>query len=65
MRSCACPKDSAAPFLLALAASAFFVGLLLHLWLLALAGVVVGALAVLIWLWPEQRLRQRVETKHV
>ena len=59
------PKDSVAPFLLALAASAFFVGLLLHLWWLALAGVVVVVLAVLIWLWPEQRLRQRVETQHV
>ena len=59
------PEDFVAPFLLALAASAFFVGLLLHLWWLALAGVVVVALAVLIWLWPERRLRQRVETQHV
>jgi cytochrome c oxidase subunit I+III len=59
------PKDSIAPFLLALAASAFFVGLLLHLWWSALAGGVVVALAVLIWLWPERRLRQRVETQHV
>jgi cytochrome c oxidase subunit 1/cytochrome c oxidase subunit I+III len=59
------PKDSIAPFLLALATSAFFVGLLLHLWWLALAGAVVLALALLIWLWPERQLRQRVATQHV
>jgi cytochrome c oxidase subunit 1/cytochrome c oxidase subunit I+III len=59
------PKDSIAPFLLALATSAFFVGLLLHLWWLALVGAVVLALALLIWLWPERQLRQRVATQHV
>ena len=61
-RSFACRRNLIAPFLLALAGSAFFVGLLLHVWWLALASAVVAALAVLIWLWPERQLRQRVET---
>ena len=65
MRSCACPRTPSRPSCSPSPHPRFFVGLLLHLWWLALAGVVVVALAVLIWLWPEQRLRQRVETQHV
>ena len=59
------PEDSYAPFLLTIAASAGFCGLLLHLWWLAEVGVAGVAVALAVWLWPERRLGQRVEVKHV
>jgi heme/copper-type cytochrome/quinol oxidase subunit 1 len=56
------PADSYAPLLLALGASLVFVGLLLKLWPLALAGGGVTALALLAWLWPRRELREREAT---
>jgi cytochrome c oxidase subunit 1/cytochrome c oxidase subunit I+III len=53
------PKDSFAPFLLALGTSMLFVGLLLRLGVLAGIGAAVAGLALLIWLWPRQELRER------
>jgi len=59
------PGDSYAPLLLALSATAIFVGLLTHLWWLAgMAAVCTGA-AVLVWLWPETALGETAETADV
>jgi len=59
------PEDSYAPFLVAVAASAGFCGLLLHVWWLAGAGLLGVALALVVWLWPERKLGQRVGLQHV
>jgi cytochrome c oxidase subunit I len=56
------PEDSFSPLILALGMSAFFIGLLEHLWWLAVAGAVVMVVAILIWLWPERELAERAET---
>jgi cytochrome c oxidase subunit I len=55
------PKDSWAPVLLALAATALFVGLAFHWWWLAvLAALGVGA-DIIVWLWPEAALGETRE----
>jgi cytochrome c oxidase subunit 1/cytochrome c oxidase subunit I+III len=48
------PKDSFAPFFLALGAMAIFTGLLLHVWALTGVGVLVTAGAIIAWLWPAE-----------
>jgi hypothetical protein len=53
------PEHSPAPFIVTLAISAFFVGLLLGLWWLAAAGAVATLAGLLVWLWPETELQQR------
>ena len=53
------PRDSAAPFVLALGTSVLFVGLLLRHGVVATIGAVIAALALLVWLWPRQELRER------
>jgi heme/copper-type cytochrome/quinol oxidase subunit 1 len=53
------PRDSFAPFLLALGASVLFVGLLLREAPTAVVGAVLAGLALLAWLWPRQGLRER------
>ncbi len=53
----AMPGDSYAPFVLSVGATAIFVGLLLHLWLLAGVGAVVTAAGILMWLWPAKEVR--------
>jgi cytochrome c oxidase subunit I+III len=53
------PEDTLAPVTLAFAISILFVGLLLKVWPLAIAGAAVGALAILVWLWPRRELRER------
>lgn len=53
------PEDTPAPFVLTLGISILFVGLLLKVWPLAIAGAVVSALSILIWLWPRRELRER------
>jgi cytochrome c oxidase subunit I len=58
------PGDSFSPLILTLGMSAFFAGLLVHLWWLAAAGAVVMLIALLIWLWPERELAERAETVH-
>jgi cytochrome c oxidase subunit 1/cytochrome c oxidase subunit I+III len=55
------PGDSYAPLLLALCATAIFVGLLTHLWWVAgMAATATGA-ATLVWLWPEAALGETAE----
>jgi cytochrome c oxidase subunit 1/cytochrome c oxidase subunit I+III len=46
------PGESYMPFALMLCISAFFAGLLAHIWGLAVAAVLLGAIAVTVWLWP-------------
>jgi len=53
------PEDTPAPFVLTLGISILFVGLLLKVWPLAIAGAVVSALSILVWLWPRRELRER------
>jgi cytochrome c oxidase subunit 1/cytochrome c oxidase subunit I+III len=55
------PKDSFAPFILALALTAIFTGLVLHLWWLAIVGAVVSGLDIIGWLWPEASLGETAE----
>jgi hypothetical protein len=52
------PEDSYAPFILTIAASAGFAGLLVHWWWLAGVSAVVAAAALVVWLWPERQLAQ-------
>jgi cytochrome c oxidase subunit I len=53
------PEDTLAPVALAFAISILFVGLLLRVWPLAIAGAAVAAVAILVWLWPRRELRER------
>jgi len=53
------PEDSVAPFVLASGLAVLFVGLLLKGWWPALAGLLVCGLALLVWLWPQEQLRER------
>jgi cytochrome c oxidase subunit 1/cytochrome c oxidase subunit I+III len=55
------PEDSTAPFVVTLAMSAFFVGLLLQMWWLAAVGGLAMLAGALVWLWPERELAQRAE----
>ncbi|HEY7298376.1 MAG TPA: cytochrome c oxidase subunit I [Xanthobacteraceae bacterium] len=48
------PSESYMPFVVMLCLSAFFTGLLVHIWALAGAAVGVGILAVIAWLWPRE-----------
>ncbi len=52
------PEDTLAPFLLALAMTVGFVGLLLRLWLLAGVGAAACVLCVIAWTWPQRKLAQ-------
>lgn len=53
------PGETYLPLLLTLCISAFFAGLISHLWWLAVAGVVVGIVVSLAWLWPRAEVGQR------
>jgi cytochrome c oxidase subunit I len=53
------PEDSAAPFILTLGMAIVFVGLLLKMWPVVGAGGAVTAIALLVWLWPREELRER------
>jgi cytochrome c oxidase subunit 1/cytochrome c oxidase subunit I+III len=46
------PSESYMPFALMLCLSAFFAGLLVHIWGLAAAAVGLGVIVVIAWLWP-------------
>jgi cytochrome c oxidase subunit I+III len=59
------PGDSYAPFLLTVALTIGFVALLLHLWWVAVASAVLTIVAILVWLWPERRLGQIAQVRHV
>jgi len=59
------PKDSLAPFALAIASLALFVALALQIdWLIALSVVAIGA-AIIGWLWPERALGETAEPADV
>jgi cytochrome c oxidase subunit I len=53
------PEDSVAPFALTIGLSAFFVGMLLRLWPLAVAGFLIMLFSILVWTWPRRKLAQR------
>jgi hypothetical protein len=53
------PRDSFAPFLLALGTAVLFVGLLLRQGVTVGVGTAIAALALLFWLWPRQELGER------
>jgi cytochrome c oxidase subunit I len=53
------PEDSYSPFLLAVGTTVIFVGLLLKMWDITLAGAVITILSLLAWLWPRRELRER------
>ncbi|HTT82297.1 MAG TPA: cytochrome c oxidase subunit I [Rhizomicrobium sp.] len=59
------PTDSYAPVLLSLALTAFFAGLGLHIWWLAIVGIVGAGLDILGWLWPEASLGETAEPANV
>ena len=59
------PEDSASPLFMAVALTAVFAGMLLHSWWTVAAGGAAGALVILAWLWPEARLGQIEEQRHV
>ena len=52
-------EDSLAPISLTVGMSIVFVGLLLKLWMVAIVGAVVCAMALLAWFWPQRELRER------
>jgi len=58
------PGDSYAPFLMAIAATIVFTGLVAHLWWLALVGIVCSGAAIIGWLWPEAALGETAEVDH-
>jgi cytochrome c oxidase subunit I len=53
------PEDSIAPFLLTIGVTVLFVGLLLKYWTVIWIGVLVAAIAIIMWLWPRRDLRER------
>jgi cytochrome c oxidase subunit 1/cytochrome c oxidase subunit I+III len=53
------PGESYMPFLMTLCLSAFFAGLLIHIWALAGAGAVLGIAAGIAWLWPLHEAGER------
>jgi cytochrome c oxidase subunit I+III len=59
------PEDSLAPFILSLALTAFFAGLLVHLWWLAGGATALGLFSLLVWLWPRAELGQTAEPANV
>jgi cytochrome c oxidase subunit 1/cytochrome c oxidase subunit I+III len=59
------PKDSFAPVLLSLSLTAFFAGLGLHIWWLAIAGLVCAGIDIIGWLWPERSLGETAEPADV
>jgi cytochrome c oxidase subunit I len=53
------PDDTPAPFIVTLAMSAGFAGLLLQAWWLAGIGAIAVLAGLIVWLWPERELEQR------
>jgi cytochrome c oxidase subunit I len=53
------PSESYMPFILMLCLSAFFAGLLVHIWGLAAAAAGVGIIVVIAWLWPRVEAGER------
>jgi heme/copper-type cytochrome/quinol oxidase subunit 1 len=55
------PEDSLMPLLVALALTALFAGLMVHLWWLVGAAFAVMLIGLLVWLWPRAELGQTRE----
>jgi cytochrome c oxidase subunit I len=55
------PKDSYTPVILALALTAIFTGLVLHLWWLAILGALGAGVDIIVWLWPDAALGETAE----
>ncbi len=53
------PEDSSAPLLLAVGTALTFSALILRSWWLTGGGLLLSALALLLWLWPRRELRER------
>jgi cytochrome c oxidase subunit 1/cytochrome c oxidase subunit I+III len=58
------PEDSYSPFLLTVALTALFAGLLFHLWWLVAATSLATLLVSVIWLWPRATLGQTARMQH-
>ena len=59
------PEESLAPVLLSLFLTFIFAGLALHIWTLAVIGIVASGLDILYWLWPRHQRGQTKEVSHV
>jgi cytochrome c oxidase subunit I len=59
------PEDSILPLLLSLELTAVFIGFILLAWWLIAAGVGLGVLTMIVWLWPRERLAQVARASHV
>ena len=55
------PRESFSPLVLTLCLTGFFIGLLAHLWWLAVLFLAGAGTAVLVWLWPERALGETAE----
>ena len=58
------PEDDPWPFIVTLAMTLGFVGLLLTWWWMAAIGFVATFVGIFLWLWPRVDLAQRVEPAH-
>lgn len=59
------PGDTVVPFVLTVAMTAGFVGLLVHLWWLAGAGAAIAAVSLVVWPWLRRSLGQVAGARHV
>jgi cytochrome c oxidase subunit I+III len=59
------PEDTYVPVALSFCIAVFFTGLLVHLWDLAAAGVVLGLIVMLWWMWPSGEAGQTEDPAHV
>lgn len=55
------PGDTYTPAILALTLAVIFIGLLAHIWWLAVLAALATAIDILCWLWPEQSLGEMAE----
>jgi cytochrome c oxidase subunit 1/cytochrome c oxidase subunit I+III len=55
------PKDTFVPLILALTATAIFVGLAFHWWWLVALGALASGADIIRWLWPERSLGETAE----
>ena len=54
------PEDSYTPFFTGLFLSLLFAGLLLHWWSFTAGMAVAGGITLVIWMWPQKALVQRI-----
>jgi cytochrome c oxidase subunit 1/cytochrome c oxidase subunit I+III len=58
------PEDTYVPVALSFCIAVFFTGLLVHIWDLAAAGVVLGLIVMLWWMWPSGEAGQTEDPAH-